>query len=191
MFGLGSRTPDGAAKPMKILHVLDHSIPLQSGYAFRTLSILTHQRALGWETYHLTTPKHTKPYAPSETVDGWDFYRTKAPDGFASKLPVLGELAQIDATTKRLREVADEVKPDILHAHSPVLNALPAISVGRERKIPVVYEVRAFWEDAGVSHGTYREWGLRYRMTRMLETWALRRARVLPRRPRQSPVQDQ
>jgi len=32
---------------MRILHVLDHSIPLQSGYTFRTLSLLTEQRRLG------------------------------------------------------------------------------------------------------------------------------------------------
>ena len=41
---------------MRILHILDHSIPLHSGYTFRTLSILEQQRALGWETYHLTSP---------------------------------------------------------------------------------------------------------------------------------------
>jgi hypothetical protein len=32
---------------MRILHVLDHSIPLQSGYTFRTLSLLTEQRRQG------------------------------------------------------------------------------------------------------------------------------------------------
>ena len=42
---------------MRILHVLDHSIPLHSGYTFRTLAILREQRALGWETFHLTTPE--------------------------------------------------------------------------------------------------------------------------------------
>ena len=42
---------------MRILHILDHSIPLHSGYAFRTLAILKEQRALGWETFHLTSPK--------------------------------------------------------------------------------------------------------------------------------------
>ena len=42
---------------MRILHILDHSIPLHSGYAFRTLAILKEQRALGWETFHLTGPK--------------------------------------------------------------------------------------------------------------------------------------
>ena len=43
---------------MKILHVLDHSIPLHSGYTFRTRSILKQQRLAGIETYHVTSPKH-------------------------------------------------------------------------------------------------------------------------------------
>ena len=42
---------------LRVLHILDHSLPLQSGYSFRTVSILREQRALGWETHHLTTPK--------------------------------------------------------------------------------------------------------------------------------------
>jgi hypothetical protein len=42
---------------MRILHVLDHSLPLHSGYAFRTAAILREQRALGWETLQLTTPR--------------------------------------------------------------------------------------------------------------------------------------
>jgi PEP-CTERM/exosortase A-associated glycosyltransferase len=57
-----------------------------------------------------------------------------------------------------------------------VLNALPALRVGRRHGIPVVYEVRAFWEDAAVDHGTTSENGLRYRLSRALETHALRRA---------------
>jgi PEP-CTERM/exosortase A-associated glycosyltransferase len=76
----------------------------------------------------------------------------------------------------RLLEVAKSIKPDVLHAHSPALNAIPALWVGRRLGLPVVYEVRAFWEDAAVDHGTSSEWGLRYRMTRALETFALRRA---------------
>jgi len=57
-----------------------------------------------------------------------------------------------------------------------VLNAIPALRVGKRLGIPVVYEVRAFWEDAAVDHGTTREGSLRYRLTRRLETHALRRA---------------
>jgi PEP-CTERM/exosortase A-associated glycosyltransferase len=80
------------------------------------------------------------------------------------------------ATELRLDEVARAVRPDILHAHSPVLNALPALRVGGRLGIPVVYEVRAFWEDAAADHGTAREGGLRYRLSHAVETFALRRA---------------
>jgi PEP-CTERM/exosortase A-associated glycosyltransferase len=57
-----------------------------------------------------------------------------------------------------------------------VLNALPAIWAGRRLGLRTVYEVRTFWEDAAVSHGTSAEGSLRYRLSRGLETMALRRA---------------
>ena len=160
---------------IRILHVLDHSIPLHSGYTFRTRSILREQRALGWQTFHITGPKQGKAGALRDTVDGLEFFRTPPATGLMSKLPVLNQVAVIDALAARLLEVAQEIKPDVLHAHSPALNAVAALRVGRKLGIPVVYEIRAFWEDAAVDHGTSREWGLRYRMTRALETWALRR----------------
>ncbi|MCC6610744.1 MAG: glycosyltransferase, exosortase A system-associated [Burkholderiales bacterium] len=161
---------------MRVLHILDHSVPLHSGYTFRTLAILREQRALGWETYHLTSPKHVAPGLPEEEVEGLKFYRTRwRPEGLA-RFPVLREVAMMRAIARRLDEVVALVRPDILHAHSPVLNALPALRVGRRHRLPVVYEVRALWEDAAVDHGTSREWGLRYRGTRALETYALRRA---------------
>lgn len=36
----------------RALRVLDHSIPLHSGYTFRTRAILQQRRALGRETFH-------------------------------------------------------------------------------------------------------------------------------------------
>jgi PEP-CTERM/exosortase A-associated glycosyltransferase len=167
---------------VRILHVLDHSIPLHSGYTFRTLALLREQRALGWQTHHLTSPKHAAAVAAEaaalreETVDGWHFHRTPAASGAPLPLPGLGEMALMKQTERRLLEVAEALRPDLLHAHSPVLNALPALRVGRRLGIPVVYEVRAFWEDAAVDHGTTAEGSLRYRLTRRLETHALRQA---------------
>lgn len=161
---------------MRILHILDHSIPLHSGYSFRTLAILKGQRALGWETFHLTGPKQGPAMASNEQVDGWNFYRTPPPGGLLEGVPGLGEIELMGEITYRIEQVAKRVRPLILHAHSPVLNAIPALRVGRRLGIPVAYEVRAFWEDAAVDHGTAREGGLRYRMTRGLESWALRRA---------------
>jgi PEP-CTERM/exosortase A-associated glycosyltransferase len=161
---------------VRILHVLDHSIPLHSGYAFRTLAILREQRRLGWETDHLTGPKQEECRVPEELVDGLHFYRTPARTDSLGSMPIAREVLLMRALEARLRAVAEKVKPDILHAHSPVLNALPTLRVGRSLRIPVVYEVRAFWEDAAVDHGTAREWDLRYRLTRGLETHAFRRA---------------
>ncbi|RIX45475.1 MAG: glycosyltransferase, exosortase A system-associated [Rhodocyclales bacterium GT-UBC] len=160
----------------RILHVLDHSIPLHSGYTFRTLSILREQRKLGWETHHLTSPKQIDCAVAEEDVDGWHFFRTPQLTGAAAKWPVLREIKLMQQLESRLREVALHIKPDIIHAHSPVLNAIPALRVGQALGIPVVYEVRAFWEDAAVDHGTTTEGSLRYRLTRQLETWALKRA---------------
>jgi len=161
---------------LRILHILDHSIPLHSGYTFRTAAILREQRALGWETFQLTSPKHTAPGPDEEDVDGLHFFRTRwHPKGIAT-LPGVSELALMNTLERRLEEVVGKVRPDILHAHSPVLNALPAIRVGKRRGIPVVYEIRAFWEDAAVDHGTTQEGSLRYRLTRAMETRAINRA---------------
>ena len=160
---------------LRVLHVLDHSIPLQSGYTFRTRAILREQRRLGWETFHVTSPKHTGAGAPEEEVDGLRFYRTPAVPRALARVPLLRELALMRATERRLEEVARAVRPHILHAHSPALNAIPAMRVGARLGIPVVYEVRAFWEDAAADHGTSREGGPRYQLTRALETYALRR----------------
>lgn len=168
-----AQTEPGA--PLRVLHVLDHSIPLHSGYTFRTRSILQQQRALGWQTYHLTSPKQGPTQKAFEQVDGLDFFRTGIAAGPLARLPVFNQLAVIDVLEDRLLDVAREVKPDVLHAHSPALNAIAALRVGKRLGIPVVYEIRAFWEDAAVDHGTSSEWGLRYRLTRAMETYALKR----------------
>lgn len=157
---------------MRILHIFDHSLPLQSGYVTRSLGIIRSQRARGWQTLHVTTPRQGRCAATEETVDGLDFYRTA---GAGPALPVLRELFEIRATRRRLAEIVRSEKPHVIHAHSPVLNVLPAISVARQFGLPVVYEVRALWEDAAVDHGTTREGALRYRASRAIDTWAMRR----------------
>jgi hypothetical protein len=88
-------------------------------------------------------------------------------------------IAEIGATARRAVEVIDRVRPDILHAHSPVLDALPGLWARRRRGVPLVYEVRAFWEDAAVSHGNAAEGGPRYALTRAAETFVLKRANAV------------
>ena len=161
---------------MRILHILDHSIPLHSGYTFRTLSLLREQRALGWETHHLTSPKQGATAWQEEDIDGLVFLRTAPVQGALGQWPALGEWLLMQKLGRRLDAVARRLRPDVIHVHSPVLNALPALKVGRRLGIPVVYEIRAFWEDAAVDHGSTHEGSWRYRLTRALETHAIHRA---------------
>lgn len=169
--------PSSAAPDMRILHVLDHSLPKHSGYTFRTASILREQRARGWETVHLTTPRHGAAPSDPEIADGWTFQRTPHSPGWRSRIPGVGPYwDEMRSTTRRLLALARDCRPQILHAHSPVLDAIPALRVGNALGVPVVYEVRAFWEDAAVDHGTTTQGSPRYRATRALETYALRRA---------------
>jgi len=170
---------------VKILHILDHSIPLQSGYSFRTRAILEQQRALGWETAHLTSTKHEVPEAHpvrdeartlAEEVDGLRFHRTPLGGRLAERLPLWNQWEVVRALSRRLPDVIGAERPDLLHAHSPCLTGIAAIHIGRRLGLPVVYECRAFWEDAAADHGTSRAWGLRYRLSRALETWVFRNA---------------
>lgn len=160
---------------MRILHILDHSLPLHSGYAFRTAAILREQRARGWDTIQLTTPRHGKFAANPESAGGWHFHRTELKPGLLSKLPGGGYIDEMRASSRRIRELAIAHDADVLHAHSPVLNAIPAIWAGRTLRLPVVYELRALWEDAAVDHGTTSEGSVRYKVSRALESYALRR----------------
>lgn len=161
---------------MKVLHILDHSIPLHSGYTFRSRAILQQQRALGIETCHVTSPKHGNLTAGEEMVDGLKFYRSAQPQGLMTKVPGLNQLALIQPLTERILQAVAIEKPDVLHAHSPALNGLAALRAAKICGLPVVYEIRAFWEDAAVDHGTCKEGDLRYQLTRHMENYVVKRA---------------
>ncbi|NIJ20951.1 PEP-CTERM/exosortase A-associated glycosyltransferase [Sphingomonas naasensis] len=161
---------------MRILHILDHGLPLHSGYTFRTRAILTAQMARGWEVAAVTGCRHGKFDADEETIDGIRFYRTPRVN---SGPPVIGELREVAAFARRIEAVARAWRPDILHAHSPVLDAMAAQRVADRLGLPLLYEIRAFWEDAAVGNGTGREGSLKYRAIRALETRAVRKANAV------------
>uniref|UniRef100_UPI0035CBA642 TIGR04063 family PEP-CTERM/XrtA system glycosyltransferase n=1 Tax=uncultured Sphingomonas sp. TaxID=158754 RepID=UPI0035CBA642 len=158
---------------MRILHILDHGLPLQSGYTFRTRAILKSQMRRGWQVAAVTGPRYTPHEPPEATIDGIDFFRTPA---VRPTITPLAELREISAFAARIDQVVTQFKPDVLHAHSPALDAVAGLRVARKRGLPLVYEIRAFWEDAAVGNGTGREGSLRYKATRALETWAVKRA---------------
>ena len=163
----------------RVLHVLDHSLPLHSGYTFRTRAILKAQQLHGLEVRgitglrHLANLKAGHDNSPVETVDGLTFYRTPGGSGGP---PLLGELREMSALAAAIRNLADTWRPDIIHAHSPALCGGGALRAARALGIPLVYEIRAFWEDAAVGNRTGTEGSFKYRMTRALETQVVQRA---------------
>jgi PEP-CTERM/exosortase A-associated glycosyltransferase len=173
-----SSDSDANLANLKILHILDHSLPLHSGYTFRTWSILEDQKRRGWAPVALTSSKHEASWkGPSQQIEeigGFRFYRTgRLPSG---SVPLVSEFQLIRSLAKRIEKVASIEKPALLHAHSPVLNVIASLWAARRLRIPVVYEIRAFWEDAAVDHGTYSANSWKYKMVRSMETSACRRA---------------
>ncbi len=166
---------------VKILHILDHSLPVHSGYSFRSHEIFQAQRKRGWRPVILTSPKHSEAGSGAnngkEIVDGISYYRTGAE---SSATDSIGSVARFTAVlARRIREIIELERPDLLHCHSPVLNVIPALWIGRQLGIPVIYEVRAFWEDAAVDHGTYSRDSWKYKLVRALETFVCGRAQAV------------
>ncbi|GAB5348569.1 TIGR04063 family PEP-CTERM/XrtA system glycosyltransferase [Alteriqipengyuania sp. 357] len=158
---------------MRVLHVLDHSLPLHSGYAFRTRAIMRAQADDGLEVRGITGPRHSADGPADETCEGLRFHRTTAA---VAGPPLLHEWREVRAQADAIERLARDWRPDVLHAHSPALAGLAAIRAGRALGLPVVYEIRAFWEDAAVGNGTGTEGSLKYRLTRMLENRVVARA---------------
>lgn len=163
---------------MRILHLLDHSLPIHDGYSLRSHNILRCQADVGFEVAAVTSPKHEADWkgswAPDEVIGGIRYLRTGAVAG--SRVPFAGEWRLMGALERRIAEAARELRPHLLHAHSPILNAIPAARVARRLGIPLVYEIRAFWEDAAADQGTYGEGSAKYRLVRRLESWCCRQA---------------
>ena len=161
----------------RILHVLDHSLPLHSGYTFRTRAIMRAQAGAGWDVAGLTGERHYQhhvlPDSAEETVESLRFFRTQS---LPSGPPLLREWGEVRALSDRIVALHREWPFDLIHAHSPALNGLAAARAAKKLGLPLVYEIRAFWEDAAVGNGTGKEGSIRYRLTRALENHVVKRA---------------
>ena len=167
---------------MRILHVLHHSTPYLDGYGVRSKCIVDFQRRLGLHPIVVTSAHHEMEVGresaacpAEETFDGVTYVRTPMPAGpmasWQLKTPFLREQALMTALRGSLERTLSRHKIDIVHSHSPVLCGRPALEAARRRGIPMLYEIRAFWEDAFLLEE--RRFGLssaKYRYGKSLET---------------------
>jgi PEP-CTERM/exosortase A-associated glycosyltransferase len=160
---------------MRVLHVLHNSLPLLCGYSIRSGAILQHQRQQGLDPVVVTSARNPNPTTGLvDDVDGITHFRTARLS--KGSLPILTERALMRTLQQRVEQVIGETRPDIVHAHSPVLVGLPALRAARDHGLPFVYEVRDLWENASVDRGKFRYNSPFYRLARRLETCVLRRA---------------
>jgi PEP-CTERM/exosortase A-associated glycosyltransferase len=174
---------DQGSGGLRVLHVLDHSRPLLSGYSVRSHSLITAEKSIGFLPEAITGPLHELDDAHSAdtTVDGISYRRTLLPTGlerhvFGGRVPVLREMEVVRLLRKRILTRLDEMPIDVVHAHSPALCGLAALQATKRRGIPFVYEIRAFWEDAAVDQDKTRPTSLRYHVSRRLEGYVASRA---------------
>ena len=157
----------------RVLHILDHSLPLHSGYTFRTRAILKSLQGAGVEVRGITGVRHGADGPVVEEVEGLTFHRVP---GEVSGPPGLREWREIELLREGIEKLAAEWQPDIIHAHSPALCGMAGLRAARRLGLPFVYEIRAFWEDAAVGNGTGTEGSLKYRLTHALEDRVVRGA---------------
>src|SRR5262245_19636900 len=124
---------------MRVLHVLHNSLPLVCGYSIRSDYITRLQRAQGIDPSVVTSAQNPNPCDDDiDEVDGIPHYRTRQYHGRA--WPLVREWRLMSRLQRRVEAAIQETRPDIVHAHSPVLVGLPALRAAREHGIPCVYE---------------------------------------------------
>lgn len=159
---------------MKILHVLHNSLPLLCGYSIRSGYIVNLQRAMGLQPWVVSSGQHPNGALMREAIDGVEYWRT--PGAQLNSVPFLRECMLMRNLERQVEIAAREVRPDVIHAHSPVLVGLPAMRVARRLGLGFVYEIRDLWENASVDRGRFTAESRMYRVARRLETHVLSRA---------------
>src|SRR5210317_1122613 len=89
---------------INVLHILDHSLPKQSGYAYRSHAILSGLQSRGVKLNVITSPKQGLVDESSSEVDGISYQRTfLSPDKSTSG--IFGQVRTISSTRTRIAEV--------------------------------------------------------------------------------------
>ncbi|MEM6603748.1 MAG: glycosyltransferase, partial [Pseudomonadota bacterium] len=159
---------------MRILHIYDHTEPLQSGYVTRSRTLREALEKQGHKCDVLSSVRHftssDQTYRGDDMIGTKYFFRSKP---HSVTMPFLREINDIRSSSKHILELIERYKYDVIHAHSPFLcgyAALWARWICERYKIKIVYEIRAFWEDASVNLGRMKEDSFKYNLCRKLET---------------------
>jgi len=170
---------------MKILHVLENSLPNLAGYTIRAKYIVENQKKHGMNPVVVTSPffRGGKPGIEKESINGISYYRTnfiRSPESVRNKIVSFWtRLIMLQQYKKAVLELARKEKPDIIHAHSSYTNGLTANYVSEMTGIPSIYELRSLWGESAVVEDGLSPGSLKYKMIWYLELKAMKRANLV------------
>jgi glycosyltransferase involved in cell wall biosynthesis len=162
--------------PGRVLHLVSDALPsVSAGYTIRTHEIVLAQRAAGLEPHVATRAGFPVTQGRLDgrrlvTLDGVPYHRL-----LPWLLPGHGDAdPDLAARGEKLAAaLTQKIKPSVLHAASNFANARLALALGQRYGLPVVYEVRGFWEDTWLSRhsdGASLASSELYQRSRALET---------------------
>jgi glycosyltransferase involved in cell wall biosynthesis len=129
----------------RVLHLVTNALPVTSaGYTIRTHEIVLAQRAAGLDAHVVTRCGYPVTQGKLDgrrlvNLDGVPYHRL-----LPWVMSARADLALAADLTRQLR-------PAVLHAASNFANARIALALRERYGLPVVYEVRGFWEDTWLS----------------------------------------
>ena len=148
--GTGGRGRAGYV-PGRMLHLVTDALPTTSaGYTIRTHEIALAQREAGLDPHVATRTGYPVTQGRIDgrrlvVLDGVPYHRL-----LPWRMP-----GRADILASRGIELADgltrQLRPAVLHAASNYANARLALALRERYGLPVVYEVRGFWEDTWLS----------------------------------------
>ena len=148
--GTGSRGRAGNVRG-RVLHLVTDALPTTSaGYTIRTHEIALAQREAGLDPHVATRAGYPVTQGRIDgrrlvELDGVPYHRL-----LPWRMP-----GRADTLARQSLELADgltrQLRPAVLHAASNYANARLALALRERHGLPVVYEVRGFWEDTWLS----------------------------------------
>jgi glycosyltransferase involved in cell wall biosynthesis len=149
-----ARTTSASAKPAipgRVLHLVTDALPATSaGYTIRTHEIVLAQRAAGLDPHVVTRCGYPVTQGRLDgrrviELDGIPYHRL-----VPARMPKHVDAAA-DLGLAMAAELTSRLRPAVLHAASNFANARIALALRERYHLPVVYEVRGFWEDTWLS----------------------------------------
>ena len=167
------RGHEPAGTPGRIVHLVNDALPTASaGYTIRTHEIVLAQHEAGLDPHVVTRIGFPVTQGRLDgrrlvMLDGIPYHRL-----LPWRLPASADTAAAAGLDMAAR-LTERLRPGLLHAASNYTNAVIALGLGERYGLPVVYEVRGFWEDTWLSRSAdsqARAGSELYRRSRALET---------------------